>query len=258
MSILKPYFRSLGIWTAALGLFFLAIGGAGPGTQGVSPVHKLPALLGFSLALAGFPAGLSVGGTLLSAKASPPWGRIGALAGASLVLTLMMYVNTTVWAPNTLAASGFRFAPDDPAAATHQPSATLRAAATFAYAEAQATGEGNVGDWLIVNTMAWELERRLAHSTLPFLLTWIGVFAAYWTHRVRRKDLRLAMHWALGLFLVVSLYLAGENSYELIVLRAGGAVFFAAWFIAFIPAALFGGLGWVTALQLLGDEPPDA
>lgn len=256
MSVLKPYLRNLGIWTAALGLFFFAVGSTGPGTQGVGPLHKLPALLGFSLALASFPAGLSVGGSLLSAKPLQ-WRRVGVLAAASIAFSLLMFFNVTIWAPNTLAASGFQFAPGDPTAATHQSSAALRGAAADAYAGAQDVGEGRVDDWLPVNALAWELERRLAHSTLPFLLTWIGVLAAFWTRRVRRRDLRLAMHWALGLFLVVSLYLAGENSFELIVLRAGGAVFFAAWFIAFVPAALFGALGWVTALQLLGAEPAD-
>ena len=253
--MVKLFLVGLGIWTAAFVLFFLAVGGAGPGTQAVGAVHKLPSLIGFSLTLATFPAGLSVSGAVLS-RGPERWRRIAGLAGAALLLSILMYGNLTVWAPNALATSGLRFAPADPAAATHQTSRVLRPAATEARAVAEAAGEGTTMDWVPVNALAWELERRLAHAILPFLLTWIGVFAAHWTGLLRRRDLRLAMHWALGLFLVVSLYLAGENSYELIVLRAGGPVFFAAWFIVFVPAALFGTLGWVTALQLVGQEHP--
>ena len=266
MSVLNAYLRNLVLWTSALGLFFLLLGGAGPGTQNVGLLNKLPAVLGFALALGTFPAGVAVSCILRRPSAADPtpieptgvaWRSIGILAATALGLSLLMYLNTTSWAPNALAASEFSDSANLPVPETHQTSAQLRTAAARAYAEAEATGIGGVDNWRSVNTMAWELERRLAHTTLPFLLTWIGVFSGYWTRRIRRSDLRLATHWALGLFLVVSLYLAGENSFELIVLRAGGPVFFSAWFIAFVPAALFGTLGWVTALQLLGTDPSD-
>ena len=255
MSALRPFIQNLGLWTAGLGFFFLIVGATGPGTQGVGILHKLPALLGFSLALAAFPAGVAASGPLLAERRGRGR-RLGVLAGASLALSLAMGLNATIWAPNSLASSGFVFESCDPSATTHRTSRTLRMQGAEALATAQAAGIGQVADWQSVNTIAWEAERRLAHSSLPFLLTWVGVFAGFWPARIARRDLRLIMLWALGLFLVVSLYLASENSYELVVLRAAGPVFFAAWFLVFVPASLCGMLVWVTALELLGSERP--
>jgi hypothetical protein len=55
----------------------------------------------------------------------------------------------------------------------------------------------------------------------------------------------------MGLFLLVSTYLAGENSYEMIVLRSAGPVYFAGDFVLVVPLLLLRGIGGPTLLTLL-------
>ncbi len=99
--------------------------------------------------------------------------------------------------------------------------------------------------WQLANRLAWHYVRRTDGSVLPILFAVIGVLAGYWGRwSTGRLDLRRVQHWALGLFLVVSAYLAGENSYELLVLRSAGPVFYAGDLVLVVPAALALGLGW--------------
>lgn len=58
----------------------------------------------------------------------------------------------------------------------------------------------------------------------------------------------------MGLFLLVSMYLGGENGYELVAARAVGPAYFAAWFIVFVPAVLGLGLGWPTLVAVFARE----
>ena len=61
----------------------------------------------------------------------------------------------------------------------------------------------------------------------------------------------------MGVFIVMSMYLGGENGYELIAVRAAGQAYFAAWFIVFVPAMLGLGLGWPTMVSVFaGGAPP--
>ncbi len=61
--------------------------------------------------------------------------------------------------------------------------------------------------------------------------------------------MRQLQHWSIGLFLIMSTYLAGENSYELIVLRAAGPVAFTGDFVLIVPTLLLMGLGWPAVLM---------
>jgi hypothetical protein len=63
-------------------------------------------------------------------------------------------------------------------------------------------------------------------------------------------EMRQAQYWAMGLFLVIATYFAGENGYEMVVLRAVGPAAFAADFRLIVPGVLVIGLGWPTILSL--------
>lgn len=78
----------------------------------------------------------------------------------------------------------------------------------------------------------------------------IGMLAGLWAGWTRRRELVHAQYWAMGLFLVMSTYLAGENSYELIALQAAGPAFFAGFFVLIVPSILLIGLGWATFATL--------
>jgi hypothetical protein len=112
--------------------------------------------------------------------------------------------------------------------------------------------------WLEANRLVWSYIRRTDGTLLPFLFGLIGVLTGFWSTWVRRREVQQAQAWALGLFLLMSTYLAGENGYELIVLRAAGPVFFAGDLVLVVPTLLLMGLAWPTALTLwrrhTGDE----
>ncbi len=257
MTVVPRYLLHLSAWTLGLTLLFVLTGMSGPGGQGYGIMARLPALLGFALALGSFPSGIAVSRASLQAPGSL-LRRLVPLVGVTAAASIVMFAIVGYWGPGALA--GATLAGATPAerdnSALVEPAelsmGELRRAGGAAQQQAEADGQGRISDWERVNALAFEHERRLAHSTLPFLLAWVGLFAAYWADRVGHGPLGRAMMWTMGLFIVMSLYLAGENSFELIAMRAGGPVFFAAWFIAFVPAALFGCLGWTTAMDLLG------
>lgn len=252
MSIVAHYLKALGLWTLGLAVFFVLAGVTGPGAQGVGWLARLPALVAFALALGSLPAGIAVSRKALH-PARDRWSRVGTLAFVTLLASVVMFLAVTRWAPAALAAGAVAGPGGDPEVA-QLTNGELRALVPAALAAAEAAGPGRIDDWRRINVIAWELDRRSAHATLPFLLAWVGVFAAHFAARAGRREVRLAMLWGLGLFVVVTLYLAGENGYELVVLRSAGPSFFAAWFIVFVPGALFGTLGWVTAMDLLGSD----
>lgn len=256
MSVLRRYLTFLLAWTTGFSLLFLAMGVTGPGGQGYGAMARLPALLGFGMALGSFPAGIAVSATVL-AGSEPLGRRVFTQLGLSVLASVLMFGIVGYWAPSALARGSRTSALTGVPEVAHLTNPQLRDIGRPAQDAAYAAGEGRISDWQEINTIAWEHERRSAHASLPFLLSWVGIFAAYWASRLRRRELTLAMLWAMGLFIFMSLYLAGENSFELIAIRAGGPVFFAAWFIVFVPAALFGTLGWTTAIDLLGTQDPE-
>ena len=63
----------------------------------------------------------------------------------------------------------------------------------------------------------------------------------------------------MAVFVVMSMYLGGENGFELVAARSAGQAYFAAWFIVFVPAMLGLGLGWPTMVSVFsGNAPPPA
>ena len=114
--------------------------------------------------------------------------------------------------------------------------------------------DGRSLGWLEANILGWHYHRRLAAVLQPPLFMLIGLLLGFWGRRILTLGLGRGLYWAVGLFLVVSTYLAGENSYELVVLRAAGPVFFAGFFVLIIPPVLAAGLAIPTAVVLWWGE----
>ena len=112
-------------------------------------------------------------------------------------------------------------------------------------------GDGPSLDWQRPNQLVWLYYRRIESAALPFLFTWLGVLTGFWSRRLARREITLAVQWAMGLFLAMSTYLVGENSYELIVLRSAGPIFFAADLILVVPGLLVVGLAGPAATLVL-------
>lgn len=93
---------------------------------------------------------------------------------------------------------------------------------------------------------------------MPLLLGLVGLLTGFWARGFERRELRQAQFWAMGFFLVLATYLVGENSYELIVLRAAGPVYFAGDLVLVVPALLAVGMGWPTVVTLWRREKGSA
>ena len=251
MHLPRRYFLRLVVWT--LGLFaFLSL--AGLGGEGGSPwtgLGRVPALVCFAMILACFPAGLSVGADVLATPSS--FIREGikltlaSLALVAIALVVIQYVAPTALAGGRVPGEGDVIEPRE---------LTLPELREHGRGVAQVAESGPDSDlaaWRAANTVAFEHERRLAHSSLPFFLTWVGALAGYWAARIRHPQLRVAQLLTMGLFILVSMYLGGENGYELVAARMAGQAYFAAWFIPFVPALLGLGMGWPTLVSVYTD-----
>ncbi len=246
MSLIPKFLAKLAIWTGLLLLAFMALSALGGWAEAFA---HLPAWAGRALGLAAFPAGLAVAKDVLP-DGSVSWSRLGTMLGLTVGLSVTTFVLAN-WVGPVAQRSITQDAGADWADASTMSYGTLRHEVVAAIDIAKQQPEVNtIEHWLPANALLWQHDMRTLGSVLPFLFGWIGVLVGFWTRLTPRADLRQAQQWALGLFLVMSTYLAGENSYELIVLRAGGPVFFAGLFVLFIPTMLMFSLGWPTALVL--------
>ena len=110
-------------------------------------------------------------------------------------------------------------------------------------------------DWIQANQLAFHYFSRVDGSAMPFLFAWFGVFVGFWLRLVPQKQLRLAQVWGIGILLVITTYLAGENSYEMIVMRSAGYAGFAADIRLIVPMMGVAVLGWPTFLSLWSQTP---
>ena len=254
MALLKRYLVRLVIWSAALFVFLFV---AGSGNDVWSALSRAPALACFAMILACFPAGLSVGAGILENPGT--FLREGLkLTGTSVVLVAVAFVVIQYVAPPALAGGRTPGTGNDiePRELTLP---ELREHGREVVQRAEAGPRTDLDAWLAANTFAFEHERRLAHSSLPFFLTWIGALAGYWAARIRHPQLRSAQVLMMAVFVVMSMYLGGENGFELVTARSAGQAYFAAWFIVFVPAMLGLGLGWPTMVSVFsGNAPPPA
>lgn len=248
MKLAGRFWLKLGIWIAILLTIFFVLGVVSPdqGFRGV--VGHLPVWAGLALVLAAYPAGLAVSREVLpdGPLVWRPVVEVTLAAAAVCVLTLIMagYIGPVVL--RSLA---------DNATAGVMESGTLslgelRDAIRESGERAQTHPDGNtIAVWLDVNRLSWDYLRRTDGSVLPLLFGWLGILTGFWSRLTPRPDVRQLQHWAIGLFLIMSTYLAGENSYELIVLRAAGPVAFTGDFVLIVPTLLLMGLGWPAVLM---------
>ena len=247
MHLAFRFWSHLGLWTGILIAILATVSLLMGGTWG-STVARLTVWGGLALVLAAYPAGIAVTRQVLARERF----RFRSLMAVSLaaitvcVLTFLLagYVGPIVvqWVDPEAAAAG------DPA--TLALGELRREMITAVELAEQATESEARALWLDANRLSWHYFSRTDSSLLPLLFGWIGIMAGYWAGMLARMEMRQAQYWAMGLFLVVATYLAGENGYEMVVLRAVGPAAFAADFRLIVPGVLVIGLGWPTTLSL--------
>lgn len=250
MSIAVRFVNRLVLWTLILAGFFTLVQLL-TGSGLTAAVSSFMVLGGLALVLAAFPAGISVSRDVLP-DAPLEIRPVAEFAVASLVVALVVLVLAGWVGPAVVrgAPSVRKGAPVsvDPQAMSL---GALRAAAKLAVDRAErGSAESPIKRWQPANILMWHYVRRLAGVAQLVCFAWLGLLAGFWAYRIGRRDLEQAQYWALGLFLVVSTYLAGENSFELIALPSAGPAFFAGWFVLIVPVILIIGAGWPTALML--------
>ena len=248
MKLAGRFWLKLAIWIAILLTIFTVLGVVSPNQGFREVVAHLPVWAGLALVLAAYPAGLAVSREVLpdGPLVWRPVVEVTLAAAGVCVLTLILagYIGPAVL--RSLA---------DSTTAGVMASGTLslgelRDAIREAVVRAQTHPDGNtIPVWLDVNRLSWDYLRRTDGSALPLLFGWLGILTGFWSRLTPRPDVRQLQHWAIGLFLVMSTYLAGENSYELIVLRAAGPVAFTGDFVLIVPTLLLMGLGWPAVLM---------
>jgi hypothetical protein len=232
MSLLARYLRHLAFWTAGLTALLLLSGLSVRDSPWTLP-GRLPGLATFAMILACFPAGISVGARVFSdPRTFPGEGAkllLGTALSVGLALLLIQLVVPLSLANSRVAGRG------DPVELREMTAPELRAYGRPLVMAAEQSSAGDLETWRRANT---------------FALTWLGALVAPWASRIRHREARIAQLLGQGLFLIVGIYLGGENGYELVAAQAAGQAYFAAWFIVFVPALLGAGLGWPTLVQL--------
>ncbi|MFQ5679028.1 MAG: hypothetical protein ACE5HP_06180 [Gemmatimonadota bacterium] len=219
-----------------------------------------------ALIFSAFPAGIAVAEQVVRwtrPRLGPPAGlMLGAGILALLVFLIRGYVGPAVVRDEVGTAPEERAAAALGGAGRIGPIAEQEAASLYfherprvlrlALEAVEARGDRSVEAWRPVNRIAWEMDGTVVGSLLALVLAGIGVLAGAWARWTARRELRQAQYWALGLFLLVTTYLMGENSYELLLLHMAAPAFFAAWLPLIAPTMLLMGLALATAARLLG------
>lgn len=260
MPLVLRFLMHLLTWTAGLvGLISLAalIGDVHGGLQ---PTNMLGWVSGM-LVFAGFPAGIAVAGRVLDWSA-PRLGRlmtfgIAAVGVAALVFLLRGYLTPALLSgPETtkdLARDAAALAEVDPVALTlGERIEALR------LAEAEAERLSTQEAWRVANRIGWHVDGTVTGAIGAFVFAWLGVLFGAWASWTSRPEVRQAQYWAVGLFLLVTGYLIGENSYELILLKMNGPAYVIAWFPLLAPGMFLAGLGFASAARLLRAMGPTA
>ena len=252
MKIFLEFLKAVGIWTAIL-LVLLSLIGLVLGQGFAEVLSHWPVWGGLALVLSAFPAGIAVvddvfprtGGVDVRAFG---WGTASAGTVALVTFVLVAYLG-----PAAVRGDGSNVAPGEPNAMTLNQ--LKREAQLAAVQVEQAVGRDGLSmEWRKANILVWHYTRRLAGVAQPLLFAAIGVLTAFWARRLGKRELARVLYWTMGLFLVVSTYLAGENGFELVVLQSAGPVFFVGLFVLIIPPALVLGLGIPTAVLLWTGE----
>ena len=255
MKVILRFWMYAGIW--AIALYVLLVGvTVVMGQPFGDVVTNLPVWGGLALVLAAFPAGVTVSGDVLGSvhevdKVGDGWWRppllltVGAAGIAAVFFVMAGYLGPAV--ARSMAGEAGALAIVEP---THLSLGELRQALIAATDEAERSGASTIENWLPANRLAWHYFTRTDSSVLPIFFALIGVLVGFWSRLTPRRQLQQAQQWAMGLFLLVTTYFAGENGYEMVILRAAGPAAFAADFRLLIPPTLVMALGWPTLLVL--------
>ncbi len=255
MKVLLKFFAAVAVWTAIL--LALLSGISIVGGQGLAEVlSHLPFWGGLAFVLSAFPAGIAVVDDVFPRSGGIDVRTFGVAAAGAVTLALLTFMLVAYAGPAAVRgamSTDSRVAVGEPNAMTL--SDLKRDAQLAAQEMEREVGlDGLSMDWQKANILVWHYTRRLAGIAQPLLFAAIGLLIGFWARRLGKRELAQVLYWAMGLFLVVSTYLAGENSFELVVLQAAGPVFFAGLFVLIIPPVLVLGLAVPTAILLWTGE----
>ena len=244
MTILATFWWAQLRWTAILAAALVGVGAATGG--GADVLASLPAWLGMAVFLAAFPAGLACATEYDLAGAA----ELGVFLAASLSVSAAAWGLVNGLAPALQPNPGL----PDTAGMTL---GALRELAVSLHETARG-GPDTPDNWWAYNHVAFHYVRRTDALVVPALFAWIGLLTGWATATIRMEAVRRLAHWGLGLFLTVTTYFAGENGYELVVLRAGGPVEFVGDFVVIVPAAVLAGLTVGAVGRMFRDPDDDA
>ena len=214
-------------------------------------VADLLTFAGPVLVVGAFAAGVGSARLASQGGEGPSLGDVARLSAAAVPVGALAFVLMSWASPATM--------PDDlranePRAAT---SAEIRAhlAGVADRIEAEPVAD-RAEAWQAANGWAFEHERRIVQSLLVPVLAVIGFLVGIWSRSLGRPFRPLAI-WGAAFFLIVTMYFAGENGFELIVLRSAGPMAFVAWLQLIVPGAVLVGLLLPTATRWGAFAAPD-
>ncbi len=249
--IVGNFWKWIIVWTVAGTALFVGVGVMT--IEAYAPLRTAPVWLGMALVLAAYPAGI--------ATAAHVWEegrfsleRLAVFAGAAISVSVVAFVLANGVAPRALS-------PDPVLEATSALSLTLGELRDSLHVLSRAlpTEPSDAEAWLPYNHLAYHYVRRTDGMLLPALFAWVGLFVGYWSAGIHEALLRRLPQWGLGAFLLVSTYFAGENGYEMIVLRSAGRAEFVADLVLIVPGTLLIGLGVATVAHAwrAGEASPE-
>lgn len=201
------------------------------------------------LALASLAGGVAAARHWMDAGTAKPRQFLGlALAAASLGAGAYGIVDQL--APRFAAATHSVESPEaiEPASLT---STELRLRTASAVQRAQSAEAQEAAEaWQEVNRLVFEHDLRIVQSLLVPVMALLGLLAGAATERVGLAWRAPAL-WGLAGFLAFSMFMSGENGYEMIVLRSAGPMEFAAWLQGIVPGCVLIGLVFAHLPDLL-------
>lgn len=245
MSLAKTFWRTMAIWTAIIAGILIGITAL---TGGASELlASAPLWIGMAFLLAAYPAGIATVDHVLPDRtlSAASLATFTAVAASAAFAAFLL----TNWVGPALQPSPASGLLADPSSMTlGELGEQLRVAG-----ERARGGPDTAENWLPFNWLAWHFVRRTDGMLLPALFAGVGLLTGYWSRRIPRADLRRLVEWGIGAFLMISTYMAGENGYELILMRIGGPAEFVGDLVLIVPGTLIVGLGLATVADMLSD-----